>query len=93
LTGHGREQRLGDALHGPLAARRQVLAGHVASSASTMGEVLVDALISKSFEIGFFGNPISFAGTPMAKRPRESPHVLAYRALTCREADRRRTLP
>jgi hypothetical protein len=57
------------------------------------GEVLVDALISKSFEIGFFGNPISFGGTPMAKCLRQIPHVLAYRALTCQEADRRRTLP
>jgi hypothetical protein len=61
-------------------------------AAGTAGEVLVDALISKGFEIGFFGNPISFGGTPMAKCLRQIP-LLAYRALTCREADRRRTLP
>jgi hypothetical protein len=62
-------------------------------TAGTSGEVLVDALISKGFEIEFFGNPISFGGAPMAKSLREIPQFLAYRALTCREADRRRTLP
>jgi hypothetical protein len=45
------------------------------------------------FEIGFFGNPISFGGAPMAKRLREFLSFSLYRALTCREADRRRTLP